>query len=83
MAAFEQIDLMTKEELAAELINRTKRPAIVAWEEDDGAYFRCMQSFFPEDDPRSKDNRAIPFLLRKLADAFEGSEYRLAERRKI
>lgn len=79
---FDTIDLMQRDELATEILNRP-RPAVVVWEDDDG-HLRIMQSFFPESDPRSKCIAAIKQLLRQLADGFdEGSEYHPAELRRI
>lgn len=78
---FDAIDLMTKEQLASEIIGRTKRPAIVIFQEDDSEHCVCFQSFFAESDPRSKDSAAISSLLHQLADMFEGAEYHPEERR--
>ncbi len=80
--SFIPIELMQRDELAAEILNRPK-PAVVVWEDDDGC-FRIMQSFFPESDPRSKKPATIRHLLRQLAEAFDdGSEYHPAELREV
>ncbi len=75
---FAPIDLMQRDELAAEILNRPKL-VVVVWQDDDGR-LRIMQSFFTKSDPRSKDPKTIRSLLHQLAEAFDdGSEYHPAE----
>ena len=60
--------LMTRDELAVELVGRTHLPALVIFPEEDAEegelVYRCRQSF--------NDHANIAALLRTLADRFDG-----------
>lgn len=57
------IGLLTRDELALELMNRTDGPALVILGEEGGTGLQCRHSFAA--------HRSIPEMLRMLADDFE------------
>ncbi len=67
-----EVDLLTKEELAALLISRTKKPALVIFEEDDGTHYRCYHSFAKEG---TEAHCNVSGLLHALANGFDGCEF--------
>ena len=68
---FDGIDLMTKSELASEIISRPGK-ALVIVQEDDTGHFRCFHSFAKEGDEKYGD---ISGLLRALSRGFEDCDY--------
>lgn len=63
---FDEIDLLTKSQLASAMLDR-KGPVLVVFKEDDADHFRLFHSF--------EGFASVPEILRTLAFQFENATY--------
>ncbi len=71
----DEIDLLTRKDLASILLSRGPGAALIVYEDKHEGYV-LFQNFYPESDSMYSK---VPELLRYLADRFEGAEFVPAE----